>query len=117
MSRNIDNVLDAYITAALWTSTDDEGNPLDDVYEVSDILGETVASMREDVESFVEGNETDLTQWSDEEVGHDFWLTRNGHGTGFWDRGRGTVGERLAKAAKMYGESCLYLGDDGRIYV
>lgn len=21
-----------------------------------------------------------------EQAGHDFWLTRNGHGTGFWDR-------------------------------
>src|SRR5690606_5349913 len=24
--------------------------------------------------------------YSDERFGHDFWLTRNGHGAGFWDR-------------------------------
>ncbi len=32
------------------------------------------------------------------QVGHDLWLTRNGHGTGFWDR------------PEVYGEDlCLWL--------
>lgn len=35
-------------------------------------------------------------------AGHDFWLTRNGHGAGFWDRGLGDLGERLTEAAKAY---------------
>lgn len=33
-------------------------------------------------------------------LGHDFWLTRNGHGTGFWDRSEleeGGLGERLSE--------------------
>jgi len=30
------------------------------------------------------------------QAGHDFWLTRNGHGTGFWDRAD-TYGEYRAK--------------------
>lgn len=28
------------------------------------------------------------TSYTAEHFGHDFWLTRNGHGTGFWDRER-----------------------------
>lgn len=43
--------------------------------------------------------------WSD--AGHDFALTRNGHGAGYWDRGLGTIGDLLTEAAKTYGESSL----------
>lgn len=44
--------------------------------------------------------------------GHDFALTRNGHGAGFWDRGYGEVGERLTESAKVYGEHSV-ITDDG----
>lgn len=37
-------------------------------------------------------------------AGHDYWLTRHGHGTGYWDRGLGELGERLTDAAKALGE-------------
>ena len=47
-----------------------------------------------------------------EQHGHDFALTRNGHGTGFWDRGYGVVGGRLTEAAQAYGEHSV-LTDDG----
>lgn len=51
------------------------------------------------------------------QVGYDFVLTRNGHGAGFWDRGLGEAGDRLTAAAHSYGESGLYVGDDGRLHV
>lgn len=37
--------------------------------------------------------------------GHDFYLTREGHGTGFWDRGLGELGEYLNTIAKSYGSA------------
>lgn len=41
------------------------------------------------------------------QAGHDFWLTRNGHGVGFWDRPE-IYGEELAdqltRASKACGE-------------
>lgn len=40
-----------------------------------------------------------------EYAGHDFWLTRNGHGAGFWDRGMGALGDRLTAACKPYGSA------------
>lgn len=55
-----------------------------------------------------------------EQIGHDFLLTRNGHGAGFWDRGTlypEGFGDILTGRAKAYGELTPYLGDDGRIYV
>lgn len=49
-------------------------------------------------------------------VGHDFYLTRNGHGVGFWDRDLGEVGDWLTAMTKPFREASLYLGDDGNVY-
>lgn len=38
-------------------------------------------------------------------AGHDFWLTRRGHGAGFWDRGLGDLGKRLSEAANACGDT------------
>jgi hypothetical protein len=38
-------------------------------------------------------------------AGHDFWLTRNGHGAGFWDGDwREPSASRLTAAAHKFGE-------------
>lgn len=37
--------------------------------------------------------------------GGDFYLTRNRHGAGFWDRGYGDIGDQLSEAAKAYGST------------
>jgi hypothetical protein len=51
-------------------------------------------------------------------AGHDFWLTRVGHGCGFWDGDwRDPEGEKLTKLAKLFGERWPYLGDDSLVYV
>jgi len=48
---------------------------------------------------------------------HDFWLTRNGHGAGFWDGDwDDETGKRLTTISKKYVEIDLYVGDDGKIY-
>lgn len=49
-------------------------------------------------------------------AGHDFWLTRNGHGAGFWDRGLGELGSKLTVLAKTYAGQDLSVGDDGLVY-
>ncbi len=49
---------------------------------------------------------------------HDYELTRNGHGAGFWDGDWPEAeGEALTKLAKAEGELDLYEGDDGIIRV
>lgn len=83
--------------------------------------------------------------WGVRVEGHNFWLNRNGHGSGFWDRYSQTtceeqaiavvsrdfskrdalnqtcscryhVCQRLSEACKPYGSVDLYIGDDGLIY-
>ena len=50
-------------------------------------------------------------------MAHDFWLTRNGHGTGFWDGDYPETGDRLTELAKKFGECNLYVTDDNEIEI
>lgn len=116
--------LDAYIQTALWSTMDDRtvGSPLDDNYGPEDLAPETLAAMRRDCEAFVHANADDIDAWegqgdADARAGHDFWLTRNGHGAGFWDGDwPEPQASRLTAASEVAGEVYLYVGDDGRIY-
>ncbi len=47
---------------------------------------------------------------------YDYWLTRNSHGAGFWDRGLGELGDNLSDMATIQGSVYAYAGDDGLIY-
>ncbi|UCV26747.1 hypothetical protein [Ferribacterium limneticum] len=60
-----------------------------------------------------------IKDWEMEQLGHDFWLTRNGHGAGFWDRDFGDEHSRkaLTELSKVFGETDIYKGDDGLLYV
>lgn len=124
----MDQFTEGYITAALWSSTDNSdpdtgGDPLEDNYEKEDIAPETMAEMIADCTDFQESNADDLAEAERLEPSQDafrsgvyFWLTRNHHGAGFWDRGLGDIGDRLTKNSHPYGDVDLYVGDDGRIY-
>ena len=109
-----------YIITALWTSMDNAddrgGEPLDANYGLDDLAPETLATIREDCEAFQRDNADDISN-DRERAGHDFWLTRNRHGAGFWDGDwPHDAGERLTEAAHAYGSVDLYVGDDGLIY-
>jgi hypothetical protein len=112
-----------YLECALWSSTveDDPATgstvSMDDLYDSHDIASEAYEAMREDVTAFVDAEWDDVRKLDAQQVGHDFWLTRNRHGAGFWDRGLGELGDRLTAAAHVYGSSDLYVGDDGKVYV
>ncbi len=116
----------AYVQCALWSSTDnaDEsgGEPLDRNYSASDLAPETIKQMEKDCNDFQIMNSAllDISGLDDEQQGYDFWLSRNGHGAGFFDRGN-TESERkicqqLQEAARVYGSVDLYVGDDGQIH-
>ena len=110
--------LESYQACALWSSCDDDGEPLDRSGML--LASETLDAFLADCGAFLgEIDELGL-EWRDEieweALGHDLWLTRNGHGAGFWDRGLDELGDALAEAAKRQGSRDLYVGDDGLIY-
>lgn len=124
---DLDTVTHAYLGTMLWTGRydlddlDAEPEPLDDHYDLDDLPDEIVAEARADCEDFVNNLEEDgLTErvaqhWDAEQLGHDFALTRNHHGAGFWDRGHGDIGDVLTDRAHPYGEWNL-IGDPTGIY-
>lgn len=118
-SSALTNFVNSYIDTALWSTNDESdeqgGEPLDKNYSPGDIAPETRRKMFLDAASFYRAHVMDFDDPS--QAGHDFWLTRNGHGAGFWD---GDYPEPeatlLTKASEAYGEFNLYVGDDGQIY-
>lgn len=118
--RQLDDFTLAYLEAALWSSMDNAddtgGEPLDANYSVEDIAPETLAQMVTDCAEFQGIYSALLAEIDPIQAGHDFWLTRNRHGAGFWDRGLGELGDKLTNAAHTFGDFDLYVGDDGLIY-
>jgi hypothetical protein len=114
-------MLNQYLVTALWSSNDQEndqgGEPLDNTYNVSDISPESVQKASQDCAAFVQKAGSLLDEIDSGQAGHDFWLTRNGHGAGFWDRGLGEVGQRLSDIAREFGGSDAYVGDDGQVHL
>lgn len=113
-----EDFLNGYISCAIWSSNDENEIPLDENYDVSDIDEDTLMEMREECVDFYNANKEELKKTGCDDMsqhGHDFWLTRNGHGAGFWDRGYRN-GTKLSDAAKVYGSFDLYVGDDGMVY-
>lgn len=117
--------LNAYLDCALWSSINLTADPDScetfdaEGYTIDDIAPAAHASLREECLDFYQRHVhlwANEANYSDSQAGHDFWLTRNGHGAGFWDRGIAN-GETLTDAARVYGAVDLYVGDDGRIYV
>ncbi|HKU17678.1 MAG TPA: hypothetical protein VJP80_00215 [Candidatus Saccharimonadales bacterium] len=111
----------AYMEAALWFSTNEAGDSLDGL-STKALAPETRREMIRDCRDFYRNQLILLRETIErrdaawELHGHDFWLTRNRHGAGFWDRGYGSAGEALSAAARVYGGRDLYVGDDGKVY-
>ena len=109
-SNMIDNFTLAYIECALWTSCDDNDEPLDASYAINDIEPESMEMIIRECKAFREDNKELLSQAYtlynvkgyplESMAGHDYWLTRNGHGAGFWDRGLDDIGDKLTEACE-----------------
>lgn len=122
----MDRFTEAYLEAALWSSTDDAGQPLDKSYGVNDIEEPSRKSMEADCAAFQKENEGALQVFyqagmlAEREAlaGHDFWLTRNHHGSGFWDETGvpKSVLKELTEASHNFGDQDLYVSA-GVVYV
>lgn len=119
----VDAMFTAYVRCGLWSTTDynDNGESLGSLeslgFRPDHITDAAVGTIREDITSFVADNWADVRPLDAAQTAHDFLLTRDRHGTGFWDRGLGDVGDRLTSAAHVYGDSGFYVTDGGNIDV
>lgn len=99
-----------YIECMLWTEELDQ-------YDLSDIEEQSLQMIINECKVFQQDNAKTLESISKSECypGHDFWLTRNGHGAGDWDRGLGGVGLKLYEAARDCGERTIF-EQGGKLY-
>lgn len=126
------NFIASCLGAALWSSTGDDGEPLDARFDISDFAPTTRAKLEADCHAFYDAQASHIHclgaplardfegPIADREAamaGHDFWLTRCGHGAGFWE---GDWPEphatHLTEAAQAMGNVDLYIGDDGKVW-
>jgi hypothetical protein len=119
IERDDDDEVGGYLSqVALWSGTGEDEEPLDGKYDITDIDKASLQKEVENVQQFwSEATELHLTGWCDkDEFTYDFWLDRNGHGTGFWDRcPNETIGRKLSDMAKQYGHCDLLESDDGTL--
>lgn len=113
--KHLDDFTWAYIDAALWSSTDDNDAPLNANYGAADLAPETLERFISDCKAFQEAH-GDRIAVDPALAGHDFWLTRNGHGAGFWDGDWPEHGDVLTEACETLGGVDLYVADDNLIY-
>jgi hypothetical protein len=123
----------AFLEAALWSSTDADGEPLDNGHSIADIEPGSLARLAEDCKRFQASTEWQAVLAAEDDprtarhqdygctieqsAGADFWFTRCGHGAGFWDGDwQEPHASALDQLSKRFGNVDLYAGDDGKIY-
>lgn len=119
-------ITSAYVTCALRESRDEAGVALSENYGPEDLATGTLENMDNDCLDFLSGNFSSgasallahlFENGRESDIGYDFWLTRNRHGTGFWGRRYpDAISNELEKIAHSYGSASLYPGRDGLIY-
>lgn len=118
-----DSEVRQYLGTQLWSAgeiLDESGEPedesWDEQYTIHDFDDATVNQAREDLATLLEdAPAAAIDHRGAGSIGHDFALTRNRHGAGFWDRGTAEAGHRLTRHAHESGELSLALGPNGTL--
>ncbi len=115
-ARYREEFLTGYLECLLWQSTDPEsGDSLESLgYTLADVSAEDRATVEAEVADFLDGLAGEILalldarpEYTPDMAGHDYCLSRNRHGAGYWDRGLGPLGDRLHEIAKPYGPQSL----------
>lgn len=129
----------SYLASALWSSrislpdgevTDTkhqlygitEDDHFDAHFSVEDFSPAALKRAENDVQRFFDSLKIKRlyiearTFADDDHIAHDLWLTRQGHGAGFWDGDYGNrLGKDLTKLCESYREVNLFVDEQGVI--
>lgn len=118
--EDLNKMTNSYLFCAIWCGTDSDNNdePLDKNFDVDDFIEESKKIASEDCEKFYKESKKIIEKVMEKHnveissIGHDFYLSRNGHGAGFFDRGWGKLGDYLQIAARRYKETYVEIDSD-----
>ncbi len=82
-------IIKGFTQILLWLSCEDGGETyLDENYDIDDVSKESMTIVEQIVDRFIKESKLETLEilTANSQVGHDLYLTMNGHGTGFWDR-------------------------------
>lgn len=110
--RNVPLFIESYLKAAVWCEQAED----------LDFSEEALKTATDDCYRFV-GLMVLADLWdkaleykNQDDIAYDFWLTRNGHGAGFWDGDYGDIGDDITKLVKdNFGTQWVFTGDDGEL--
>jgi hypothetical protein len=98
-------MLASYLECAAWADAPEDDDDAEAWWILFDQPSVSSSALI-DLRYFVKKAHPWLADVTAEEAGHNLWLSRNGHGTGFWDRGF-THGDLLHKIAADMSETYL----------
>lgn len=130
--EDINEILKGYISAALWTEQEnlvfdyltnfihnlDKKNI--DSFTFDDFHSDSILDAYVDIKTFIRyaGDDAILEakiEYGLFRLGMDIWLTRNGHGAGFFDHNYEN-NDKLLYAAKKLKPKNIYIGDDEKLH-
>lgn len=101
--QGLDDFTTGYLKAVEWLLPEETNRE-----KIRGFTRDAIKKAKEDCADFQKANATDLELYQElrgkglEYAGHDFYLSRCGHGAGFFDRDDDPVFNRLQAAAKVY---------------
>ncbi len=125
--KALDTMAYGYVVALLWSTNDESdpetgGDPLDETFSPEDMTDEFWLRVRQDVLAFAQAETFHIWRVDPNLAGHDLWLTRAGHGAGFWNGDWDRIvypgaGSHLTKVVKAtLKEVDVVVGDDGLLH-
>ncbi|CAB4162023.1 hypothetical protein UFOVP786_21 [uncultured Caudovirales phage] len=120
--HNLDSFTRGYLGAAEWLAKvwaegrDDNDLTDDERARCRGFTRAAIAEAKRDCKAFQKANKADMATYyeisgkDEDHAGLDYWLSRNGHGAGYFDRGDGGAFDRLQEMARLDGarECVLY---------
>lgn len=112
---DVNEILNSYLETAIWAEESDE----------NDLQGKTIQELDKnskansaiEIYQFLQKAQQEasdeLNTYDEEGIGHNLWLSRNGHGAGFFDDNN----DKLQNLARNMKSVNIYSGDDGKIYI
>lgn len=115
-TNDYNDILSSYLETALWADAE-EGDEQMKSKTIHDFDPQSKAQALKDIQDFTSKASQiapdELASYDDSQLGHNLWLSRNGHGAGFFDDNN----DKLQDIARNMKDKYIYVGDDGKVYI